>query len=120
MGSVWVSNGRWPCLKFSTQAEGKARKAAVYGDLATRTAVKYLFGPIIMFLRFLYRLFVGLDVNFRLKRRMISSEATDPSLSKGWSYFVEEGDYKAFLRTFGTLVIQEVSTINLLAGNRLF
>ncbi|KAF8194573.1 hypothetical protein BJ912DRAFT_1030927 [Pholiota molesta] len=56
---------------------------------------------------FLYRLFIGLDANFRLKRRMVSSQASDPSLSNGWSYFVEEVDYKAFLRSFGTLVIQE-------------
>ncbi|KAF9472585.1 hypothetical protein BDN70DRAFT_909114 [Pholiota conissans] len=60
--------------------------------------------------QFLYRLFIGLDANFRLKRRMISSNASDPSLSNGWAYFVEEVDYKAFLRTFGTLVIQEQST----------
>ncbi|KAF9471713.1 hypothetical protein BDN70DRAFT_909315 [Pholiota conissans] len=60
--------------------------------------------------QFLYRLFIGLDANFRMKRRMISSQAADPSLSNGWAYFVEEVDYKAFLREFGTLIIQDSST----------
>lgn len=27
----------------------------------------------------------------------MSSDQTDPSLSRGWAYFVEESDYKAFL-----------------------
>jgi len=49
-----------------------------------------------------------LDANFRLKRRRISSEATDPSLSKGWSYFVEEDMYKEFLAEFDKKIIQEV------------
>ncbi|KAF9559266.1 hypothetical protein CPC08DRAFT_611227, partial [Agrocybe pediades] len=50
--------------------------------------------------RFLYTDFRSIDANFRLKRRDISSEQADPSLSKGWSYFVEEIDYKAFLGEF--------------------
>lgn len=58
--------------------------------------------------RFLYRLFLGMDANFRLKRRMVSNNASDPSLSNGWSYFVEEDNYKEFLNAFGKLVIQEV------------
>ncbi|KAF9543190.1 hypothetical protein CPC08DRAFT_649965 [Agrocybe pediades] len=61
-------------------------------------------------LRFLYCLFLGLDANFRLKRRMISSNAKDPSLSHGWSYFVEEKQFKNFLHEFGTLIVQEPST----------
>jgi hypothetical protein len=47
--------------------------------------------------RFLYALFVGIDANFRLKRKKVSSEERDPGLSKGWSYFVEEGPYKNHL-----------------------
>ncbi|KAF9553123.1 hypothetical protein CPC08DRAFT_646024 [Agrocybe pediades] len=60
--------------------------------------------------RFLYCLFLGLDANFRAKRRMISSEAKDPSLSHGWSYFVQECDYKHFLNEFGPVVVQPPST----------
>lgn len=39
--------------------------------------------------RWLYRLFVAIDGNFRLKRRMVSSEERDPGLNAGWAYFVE-------------------------------
>jgi hypothetical protein len=47
--------------------------------------------------RFLYALFVGIDANFKLKRKKVSSEERDPSLNEGWAYFVEEGPYKAHL-----------------------
>ncbi|KAG1845839.1 hypothetical protein F4604DRAFT_1884248 [Suillus subluteus] len=47
--------------------------------------------------RWLYAVFLAIDANFRLKRRNVSSDQADPSLSKGWAYFVEEKDYKAFL-----------------------
>ena len=50
-----------------------------------------------------------MDANFRLKRKMISTDAADPSLSNGWAYFVEESEFKSFLDAFGNLVIQEVS-----------
>ncbi len=43
--------------------------------------------------RWLYSLFVGIDANFKLKRKKISSEKVDPSLSRGWSYFVDEAKY---------------------------
>lgn len=32
-----------------------------------------------------------------MKRRKVSSEEQDPSLSEGWSFFVEENAYKAHL-----------------------
>ncbi|KAI6032422.1 hypothetical protein EDC04DRAFT_2518762, partial [Pisolithus marmoratus] len=38
-------------------------------------------------------LFVALDTNFRLKQRAVSKDSNDPSLSKGWAYFVEESTY---------------------------
>ncbi|KAG1768280.1 hypothetical protein EV702DRAFT_1253494 [Suillus placidus] len=47
--------------------------------------------------QWLYAIFVAIDANFRLKRRNILSDDTDPSLAKGWAYFVEEKGYKAFL-----------------------
>jgi hypothetical protein len=40
---------------------------------------------------------------------MVSNNATDPSLSNGWAYFVQENEFKEFLNAFGTLVIQDVS-----------
>ncbi|KAG2108875.1 hypothetical protein DEU56DRAFT_874521 [Suillus clintonianus] len=47
--------------------------------------------------RWLYAIFVAIDANFRLKRRDVSNEDVDPSLSKGWAYFMEEKGYKTFL-----------------------
>lgn len=48
-------------------------------------------------LRYLYALFIGIDANFRLKRKITSSEDRDPSLGGGWAFFVEEKAYKAHL-----------------------
>ena len=42
-------------------------------------------------------LFVALDANFRLRRRAVSSNETDPSLSQGWAYFVEDSAFKKYL-----------------------
>jgi hypothetical protein len=42
-------------------------------------------------------LFVGIDANFRLKQKCVSSDAIDAGINKGWSYFVEEKAYKAYL-----------------------
>ncbi|TFK60790.1 hypothetical protein BDN72DRAFT_778956, partial [Pluteus cervinus] len=47
--------------------------------------------------RWIYRLFLAIDANFRLKRRAISSESADPSLNKGWAYFVEQEAYAEHL-----------------------
>ena len=59
--------------------------------------------------KWLYSLFVGLDANFKLKRKKVSSEKVDPSLSRGWSYFVDEVKYKLFLQEYGDSA-QEKST----------
>jgi hypothetical protein len=53
--------------------------------------------------QWLYSLFLGIDANFKLKRKKVSSENADPSLSRGWSYFVEENQYKAFLNEHGNI-----------------
>ncbi|KAH0828896.1 hypothetical protein J3R83DRAFT_2296 [Lanmaoa asiatica] len=42
-------------------------------------------------------LFVAIDANFRLKHKKVSKDSMDPSLSKGWAYFVEETSYKSYL-----------------------
>ncbi|KAG1781389.1 hypothetical protein EV702DRAFT_1177583 [Suillus placidus] len=47
--------------------------------------------------QWLYATFLAIDANFRLKRRNVSSNEADPSLSTGWTYFVEETDYKFYL-----------------------
>ncbi|KAG2144653.1 uncharacterized protein EDB93DRAFT_1241226 [Suillus bovinus] len=56
-----------------------------------------------------YGLFIAVDANFRLKRRMVSSDEKDPGLSQGWSFFVDERDYKYHLNTH-TGIAQEKST----------
>ncbi|KAG2094414.1 uncharacterized protein F5147DRAFT_657174 [Suillus discolor] len=48
------------------------------------------------------------NVNFRLKRKAVSSDSVDPSLSRGWGYFVEDKAYKDFLHS-GVDSIQEKS-----------
>ncbi|KAF8867909.1 hypothetical protein BD779DRAFT_1463136, partial [Infundibulicybe gibba] len=49
--------------------------------------------------RYVHSLFLAIDANFRLRRKDVSSDKADPSLSRGYSYFVEEGEYKEYLRT---------------------
>lgn len=51
--------------------------------------------------RFLFALFLGNDANFRMVRRKVSSEAADPTLSAGWSYFCETTKYRAHLEKYG-------------------
>ncbi|OBZ77742.1 hypothetical protein A0H81_02190 [Grifola frondosa] len=58
----------------------------------------------------LYSLFIGLDANFRLKRKKVSSDAVDPGLSHGYAYFVEDTAYKKHLATYSDL-IPELSNI---------
>ncbi|KIK80550.1 hypothetical protein PAXRUDRAFT_15722 [Paxillus rubicundulus Ve08.2h10] len=57
----------------------------------------------------LYTQFVAIDTNFQLKRKNVSSDTVGPSLSQGWSYFVEQGAYKAHL-SLHSVEAQEKST----------
>jgi hypothetical protein len=59
--------------------------------------------------RYIHRLFLAIDANFRLKRRNVSSEEKDPSYSVGWAYFVPEVAYKAHLKKNESVVVQSVS-----------
>ncbi|KAF8871980.1 hypothetical protein BD779DRAFT_1453348 [Infundibulicybe gibba] len=51
---------------------------------------------------YLHSRFLAIDANFRLRRKDVSSDAVDPSLSKGLSYFVEELEYKKYLASSST------------------
>ncbi|KAJ6514372.1 hypothetical protein C8R47DRAFT_1206735 [Mycena vitilis] len=51
---------------------------------------------------FLYFLYLAIDACFRLKRRLVSSEAKDPGLGTGWSYFTEDPPFRKFLLTMST------------------
>ncbi|KAG0698889.1 hypothetical protein DFH29DRAFT_1016887 [Suillus ampliporus] len=57
----------------------------------------------------LYALFLAIDANFQLKRKAVSNDNVDPSLSRGWGYFMEEEAYKSFLHSSADCV-QEKST----------
>ena len=58
----------------------------------------------------IYRLFIGLDANFRLKRKKRSNEQADPGLNKGYAYFVEDTKYKDFLDRFSDMHPHDPST----------
>ncbi|KAH9829181.1 uncharacterized protein C8Q71DRAFT_799831 [Rhodofomes roseus] len=58
----------------------------------------------------LYRLFLGMDANFRLKRKKVSSDNADPGFNNGIAYFVNEQEYKTHLEKHGKLDVQETST----------
>lgn len=49
-----------------------------------------------MFTRFLYRLFVAIDANFKLKLKERSFQPV--LLSDGWAFFVPDGPYGAHLK----------------------
>ncbi|KAG1838734.1 hypothetical protein DFJ58DRAFT_718685 [Suillus subalutaceus] len=40
----------------------------------------------------------SINTNFRLKRCIVSKDTTDPVLSHGWAYFVDEMAYKVYLQ----------------------
>ena len=63
---------------------------------------------LLTFNSYLNTLFLAIDANFRLKRRNVSSEASDPSFSNGWSYFVPEKGYKQYLQKYSDLIVQAV------------
>jgi hypothetical protein len=50
--------------------------------------------------KWLYALFLGIDANFRLKHKKISSNKANPDLNHGCAYFVEEREYKEYLSQF--------------------
>jgi hypothetical protein len=50
-----------------------------------------------IYFSWLYALFLGIDANFRLKRKNVSSDKADPDLNQGCAYFVEEKEYKEYL-----------------------
>lgn len=66
--------------------------------------------------RWLYHLFLGIDANFQLKCKDISNEKSDPSLSKGWSYFVKETNFKKHLSEHINQPV-DVSPVYLLSGH---
>ncbi|KAE9391056.1 hypothetical protein BT96DRAFT_959629 [Gymnopus androsaceus JB14] len=63
---------------------------------------------------FKYFLYLAEDCCFRLKRRLVSSEAKDPGLGTGASFFVEDEPFREYLK--GVTDQQEMSTCTGLAA----
>lgn len=55
----------------------------------------------------MYRLFLAIDANFRLRRLNVSSDESDPSLNLGYAYIVEETAFCSHLDTFGKVIPEE-------------
>lgn len=70
-------------------------------SLITLSECSHLFGKCSLTCnRFIYTTFVALDANFRLKRRAISNETRDPSMSAGWGHFIEGSAYREHLKNY--------------------
>ncbi|KAG6839651.1 hypothetical protein C0991_000506 [Blastosporella zonata] len=54
--------------------------------------------------KFKHALHIGIDANFQMKRKDVSSEALDPGLGDGFAYFVETAPYKEHLANHKTEV----------------
>ncbi|KAJ7778883.1 hypothetical protein B0H14DRAFT_3507857 [Mycena olivaceomarginata] len=50
--------------------------------------------------RFLFRLILAIDANFKMKNRIRAREHNNPSLGPGWGAFVEPTKYKKHLRNY--------------------
>ncbi|KAJ3530921.1 hypothetical protein NMY22_g8368 [Coprinellus aureogranulatus] len=48
-------------------------------------------------MRHIHALNVGLDANYRLKRKDVSDDTADPGLSKGFAYFVDDEPFREYL-----------------------
>lgn len=49
---------------------------------------------------FKYALFLAKDANFRTRNGLVSSDARDPTLGQGWSYFVSKPEYLEHVKQF--------------------
>ncbi|SJL12375.1 uncharacterized protein ARMOST_15801 [Armillaria ostoyae] len=57
--------------------------------------------------RWLYRLFLAIDANFRLHRLNVSSDRSDPGLNLGYAYFVDETAFRNHIDMFGKVIPEE-------------
>ena len=54
-------------------------------------------GQILKYHRFLYMVFLCMDVNFRLKNQLVSNYSQDPGLGTGWAYMVPRKPYESYV-----------------------
>ena len=70
--------------------------------------------------RYVDSLFIALDANFCLRCHTVSNNKSDPSLSQGWGYFVEDATFKKYLSDHKNDTQEVCScTLNLLAHSHL-
>lgn len=50
--------------------------------------------------RYLFYKFVATDANFRLRNKLVSSQAKNPTLGDGFAYFVPYNDYIEWVKRF--------------------
>ena len=67
------------------------------GEFSKLDTIMYYNAP-----RFLYSLFIAMDVNFQLKNCARSSDNSDPGLHTGLAYFVANPPYHDYLLRFAT------------------
>lgn len=92
--------GSWPYVVLLVRS--RALTYRLIGSLSQRVTginKSYIFCCIHMLYRYLYWMFVAIDVCFHLKRRLVSSALKDPALGNGWAYFVEDALFREFLLT---------------------
>ncbi|KAG0706718.1 hypothetical protein DFH29DRAFT_899642 [Suillus ampliporus] len=69
--------------------------------------------------RWMYALFVAIDTNFRLKRKVVSNNITDPSLSRSWTYFVEKAGKLTLFKSHTAVNMADTKTNQGLAATGL-
>lgn len=68
---------------------------------------------LLMTFRFLYALFICMDVNFRLKNNLVSNFSVDPGLGIGMAYMLGLGAYEEYVLSQADE--EDVSTLSIFA-----
>ena len=67
-------------------------------------------GSFLTHCRWLYRLFLGLDANFCLKRLNVSKNTDDPGLNQGCAYFINDTSFRKYLQEYDDKIPNDHST----------
>jgi len=108
----------WMCSCLSCLPAAGDEFASGLGELSGRTSVSYHHclrsfaskPDLHVWCRWLFAERRGADTNFRMVRKKVSSEAADPTLSHGFSFFVDVKKYYNHLAKYGVQV-EEVRKI---------
>lgn len=102
MESMWQSLENWPfsAMPVLTLASTYLHTGNLLQKISSKVFTPLfltIVWPTYVYVRWIYRLFLGINANFQLKRKKVLSKEHNPSLNKGWAFFVEEGEYKEHL-----------------------